>query len=441
VVPPDGLLARAGLRWSSGYGADIATVAAESPDIRLRRRRLRTARRRATALLVAVSALFVALTLAGATHGGWGYHQAAAEASMVGGAADWFAVTALFRHPLGLPIPHTAVIVERKDQFGETLGQFVQEHFLNGEVVADRIRRAGLARRLAGWLSDPVNADRLSEQGARLVVQGGHLVRGETRAALAAQLRAGLERAPLARWLGRAVELLTADGRDDALLDAALGAASRFLDTHDDSLRDRFHAESPRWVPAAVDDAVFDQLLRRARLRMEEVLADPDHEYRRSFRAWLQRLASDLQQSEEAGRRVDALRHRLLDDEALRRWSESLWNRLEQVLAEQAPEPGSELRRQLASLAMAAGRRMESDPDLRASLERGAESAVRWFTDQFHEEIAGLVAGTIARWDARDTADRLELLLGRDLQFIRINGTAVGAVVGVAIHAVALALG
>ena len=375
-------------------------------SLELRTQRLAAARRRATALLGAVTALFIGVTAAGAHGTLLSYVQAGAEAAMVGGIADWFAVTALFRHPLGLPIPHTAVIVERKDQFAATLGQFVQENFLNADVLADRIRSAGLAPRIAAWLADEDNAARFAGHAADVVVTVAGTLRDEdVQGVLTTEViraAAAIEVAPLA---GRAVGVMIAGGHHTVLFNTLVTAADRYLADHREELRERFEAEAPRWLPDVVYGRAFDRLHERLRERGESFKRD------------------------------------LLASDGLRDWTSWLWKNAKETLRVQAADPDSELRRQLAAALSAAGRRLGSDPRLQESLERVLESGAKRLADQFHDELAGLVTGTIERWDAAETSTQLELLLGRDLQFIRINGTVVGAGVGLALHAIALALG
>ncbi len=415
--------------------------ALERESAELRARELAAARRRATALLAGVTVLFGAVTVAGVHGILLGYVQAGAEAAMVGGVADWFAVTALFRRPLGLPIPHTALIVERKDQFAATLGQFVQENFLNADVLAERIRSARLASRLAAWLADEANAAAFAGRAADLVVTVAEALRDEdvqrviteelTRAAGAVEV------APLA---GRAVRVLMAGGHHAELFNVIVSGADRYLADHYAELRELFEGESPRWVPDAVYRRVFDRMYTRLRHRLVAMAADPDDEARHQFEKWIAGLPARLETSPELRERGERLKREVLGSAALRDWSSSLWKNTKDVLRTQAADPDSELRRRLADALAAAGRRLGSDRRLQESLERVVESGTRALADQFHDELAGLVTGTIQRWDAAQTSSQLELLLGRDLQYIRINGTVVGAGVGLALHAIALAL-
>jgi len=408
----------------------------------LRAQRLTAARRRATGLLVGVTALFVAVTAAGAHGTLLGYVQAGAEASMVGGVADWFAVTALFRRPLGLPIPHTALLVARKDQFAATLGQFVQENFLNAEVLAERIRSAGLVPRLGGWLAEPANAARFAGHAADLVVTVAEALRDEdVQRVLTAELTRAIDSVEVAPLAGRALRVIIAGGHHAELFDVAVSAADRYLADHHDELRERFETEAPRWIPDAVYRRVFERMYARLRERLAGMAADPQDEARQQFETWIAGLPGRLETSPDLRERGERLKRDLLGSPGLRDWSSSLWQKVKETLRDQAADPSSELRRRLAGLLAAAGRRLGSDRRLADGLEHMVESGARALADQFHDELAGLVTGTIERWDATETSSQLELLLGRDLQFIRINGTVVGAGVGLALHAVAMALG
>ena len=419
--------------------APIRTVEHESVEVRTRR--LAAARRRATALLGAVTVLFIAVTVAGA-HGTFlGYVQAGAEASMVGAVADWFAVTALFRRPLGLPIPHTALIVERKDQFAATLGQFVQENFLNADVLTDRLRAVGLAPRLAAWLSDQANAARLAGYAADAVVTVAEALRDEdVQRTLTAELTRVIDSVELAPLAGRTLRAVIAGGQHAELFNVILAAADRYLADHSAELREMFEGEAPRWVPDAVYRRVFERLYSRLRQRLVAMAADPDDPSRRQFDAWIAGLPDRLETDPDLRERGERIKRDLLRSEGLRDWSSSLWQKVKEALRAQAADPGSELRRRLASLLVAVGQRLGSDQRLQDGMERMVESAVRGLADQFHDELAGLVTGTIERWDATQTSTQLELLLGPDLQFIRINGTVVGAGIGLALHAISLAL-
>jgi uncharacterized membrane-anchored protein YjiN (DUF445 family) len=385
--------------------------------------------------------VYVALQLWDSDGTAAGYLEATAAAGLVGGLADWFAVTALFRRPLRLPIPHTAIIVERKDAFGQTLGDFVQTSFLTPDIIAERVRAAAVVPRIAGWLSEPDNAARLARHVADAAVTAADLVRDdEVHGALEEAARRRIEATPLAPLAGRALEVMTRDGRHHELLDVVLRGVDRFLAENRDSLRARFGAESPWWLPGAAEDRIFERLLDGARTVLGEVARNPDHELRADVDTRVRRLAADLQTSPALRERGEQLKHELLAQPELRAWVAQVWADIKAGLRSQAADPDSELRRRLAGAIAELGRRLVDDPALAGRVEKGLETAVRYVADQFSDEIGTMVSGTVARWDARETADRLELLLGPDLQFIRINGTVVGGLAGLAIHAIGQAV-
>jgi uncharacterized membrane-anchored protein YjiN (DUF445 family) len=410
----------------------------KSEDVR--RQRLVVTRRWAGALLAAATVVFALTTIIGAD--GWvGYLQATAEASMVGGLADWFAVTALFRHPLGVPIPHTAIIPERKDQFGETLGEFIQDSFLTPESIVARVTAARVGQRLATWLCEPANAERLAGHITDGAVTIADLVNDdEVHAALESIAREQLDRLQLAPMAGRALHAFTAQGRHEELIDAALRGLQTTLAGHRDELRARFDQKSPWWLPGAVEDRIFDRLLDGADAVLRDMTEDRKHGLRQELDARIAQLVHDLETSPELRARGEQLKQDLLGQQQLREWVAAIWTDLKEQLRSAAADPDSQLRRRLAQAIASGGERLRADPALQGMVDDGAEAAVRYVVERFHGEIAALVTGTISRWDGEETARRLELLLGPDLQFIRINGTVVGGAAGLALHSIAQAL-
>ena len=392
-------------------------------------------KRRATGLLVVMAVAFVVITVFGDNTGWTGYVQAAVAASLVGGVADWFAVTAVFRHPLGVPIPHTAVIVERKDKFGETLGAFVQENFLSSDAMTARLREAHLARRLGDWLADRAHAETVAHHVADGAVQLADMLRDEdVQGVLHEQVRRGLENVPLAPLAGKVLRGATEEGRHQELFDAVLRGVGRSLDEHRETLRSRFEEESPWWVPTAIDHRIFDRLLDGLCSFFDSINADPNHELWTRLDDWIEQLVDRLEHSPDYLLRGEQLKGELLDHPELRDWLGSLWIDAKAALRSQAADPESELRQRLADAIVAAGSRLRSDPALAAKVDDVIEWGVQYVGEHFHAEIAGLVSGTLERWDADETSRKLEILLGPDLQFIRINGTVVGGLAGLAIH-------
>jgi uncharacterized membrane-anchored protein YjiN (DUF445 family) len=406
-------------------------------------RALTVTRRRAGALLVLVTAVFLATIVADPEGGSFlGYVQATAEASMVGGLADWFAVTALFRHPLGVPIPHTAIIPERKERFGATLGEFVSDSLLTPDSIVERVRVARVAERAAAWLANPANAERVAAHAADAAVAIADLLKDdEVHATLEAAMRDRLAQVDLAAVAGRALGVLTAEGRHTEAVDAALRGLDRYLDDHRDELYARFEQSAPWWLPGAVEDRIFVRLLDGVRTLLDDMVTNPDSDMRRELDRRLEALVAELGTSPAMRSRGEQLKADLLEHPQLREWVAAVWRDVKAQLRAQADDPGSELRRRLAQAVQTAGTRLRDDPGLTEAAQDGIETGVRYVAEHFHDEIATLVSSTIARWDGQETSRRLELLLGSDLQFIRINGTVVGGAAGLGLHAFAHAVG
>jgi len=317
----------------------------------------------------------------------------------------------------------------------------VQENFLNADVLGERIRSARLVPRLAAWLADKANAARFAGHAADLVVTVAEALRDEdVQHVLTAELTRAIDAVEVAPLAGRALRVIIAEGHHAELFNTILSGADRYLADHYAELRDLFEFESPRWVPDAVYRRVFDRLYARLRQRLAAMAADPDDPTRLQFDEWIAGLPDRLETSPELRERGERIKRDVLGSAGLRDWSSSLWQKAKQTLRTQAADPESELRRRLADALVAAGQRLGSDQGLADGFERMIESGARALADQFRDELAGLVTGTIERWDAAETSGQLELLLGRDLQYIRINGTVVGAGVGLILHAIVLAL-
>ena len=408
-----------------------------------KRAQLRVMRRRATLLLAAVTGVFLATVAAGAEDGtALGYLQATAEASMVGGLADWFAVVALFRHPLGVPIPHTAIITERKEQFAETLGEFIESSFLTPDAVAERVGAAAVGDRLAAWLSDPANAERLAGHVLDAAAEVLDLVEDDdVHDVLERLLRERLEQASVVPLAGRVLGSLTREGRHEEVVDSALRGLDRYLDEHRDDLRARFRDQAPWWLPGAVEDRIFERLLDGVRLVLDDMANDRGHGMRRQLDQRILHFVEELQTNPRLRERGEQLTRDLLARPELRAWVAAAWSDAKGALRAQASDPGSGLHRQLADGITSVGRRLQAEPALVRKVDDAADAASRYVVEHFGGQITDLVSTTIARWDGRETSDRLELLLGPDLQFIRINGTVVGGMAGLGLHAVAQVLG
>ena len=409
---------------------------------RERGRQLRRMKWRASGLLIAAAVVFVVTRRFESDHDWLGYIRATAEAAMVGGLADWFAVTALFRHPLRLPIPHTAVIKTRKEQLGRSLGEFVQENFLARDVVADKLQHARVGERLGWWLRDREHARTLSQHtsaalAGALDVLHDDDVQGALEHAVSARLRQ-IEASPTA---ARILAIATADGRHRELVDAAAKGVLRFLDENRGELRHRFSRESPWWVPEPIDDRIFDKIFRGLATFLQDVIDDPAHELRHHLDRRLADLVTRLESDPAMIARGEKFKEEILAHPAVRNWMGSLWSDLKQALLDQSNDPDSELRRRIEQTAAAFGDALSNDPSLRSKVDRWIVSAVGYLVDAYRHEVADLIETTVAKWDADEAADRIELQVGRDLQFIRINGTLVGGLAGLAIYSIGQLIG
>jgi uncharacterized membrane-anchored protein YjiN (DUF445 family) len=389
----------------------------------------------ATALLVAAGVVFVVTRALEDSISWLGPVRATAEAAMVGALADWFAVTALFRRPLGLPIPHTAIIPANKDRIGRTLGNFVQHNFLSPTLVATRVRDAKLAHRAGVWLAEPANARRAA--GTMATVLAGLpdvLDDEEISAAIRQAITDRVRSMPVAPLLARGLEVAIAEGHHRALVDAVLARAGEYIDDNREVLRQRLRSESPRWVPGRLDDIVFGRIFGGAQRLVADLAANPDHELRRDIDARLFELVGRLRTDPELGAHVEARKEQLLDHPDIQAWAGSVWAEIKEYLGEAARDPQSPLRSRFEHALSAVGARLRDDASLQATVDGSLTEAAASVASQYGEGAADYIAATVQRWDPAETSDRLELVVGRDLQFIRINGTVVGGLAGLAIY-------
>ncbi|NLD76481.1 MAG: DUF445 domain-containing protein [Acidimicrobiales bacterium] len=411
-----------------------STPAPSSDEVE-RRRALNRMKLVATGLLVLAAVVFVvARQFPHSTFAG--YVEAFAEAAMVGALADWFAVTALFKHPLGLPIPHTAIIPERKDDIGRGLGTFVQGNFLSGPVIAEKIRSVGVAVRLGEYLAEPANARKIGDNAGDAVKAAVDALRDEDIAPVVEQMVTDrVQAVPAAPLAARVLEAAMVDGHHQLAIDSLLKGVDGYLDRNAGSLRDRLDEESPWWVPEAIDDRIFEKLVGAVRRFIDEVGGQPDHQVRLHFDERARELVDRLRHSPEMEARGEELKAQLLAHPALRTWTATLWQDLKVTLVEASADPASDLRARLEAGVIRLGETLQTDPDLQAKVDGWVERTAIYLLDQYRDEVADLISGTVERWDAGDASRRIELQVGRDLQFIRINGTVVGGLVGVLIHA------
>jgi uncharacterized membrane-anchored protein YjiN (DUF445 family) len=403
----------------------------------LRRRNLVRMKMAATGLLLAATLVFI-VTRSLEDRWSWlGYIRATAEAAMVGALADWFAVTALFRHPLGLPIPHTAIIPNRKDQLGRGLGTFVQTNFLAPAVLSERLRSLGVAQRLGAWLAQPEHAHRLSSNAGALVrglteVMGDEDIQRTLETGILQRVR----EVPAAPLMARVVEAAVSGRHHQALLDTTLHGLSGLLDENRWLLRQKLAEQSPWWVPEPIDDRLFKKFFDGVQGFLAEVARDPDHELRHQLDVRVAELAVRLRTDPALIARGEQLKAELLEHPEVRAWLDSLWRNAKASILAVADDPDSDLRRRLDAALQRAGRSLQEDPVLRGKVNGWIEKVVSYLAEEYGHEIADLIATTVARWDGAEASRRIELQVGRDLQFIRINGTVVGGLAGLAIYSI-----
>lgn len=396
----------------------------------------------ATALLIFAAAVYVVLQIVDLEGTLWGYVEAAAEAAMVGGLADWFAVTALFRHPLGLPIPHTAIIPKRKNEIGRTLGTFVQDNFLQSEILAERLTQAGIGGRLADWMIDPANANAAGRQLGAIVSGLTEVLQDdEVQAGIEAALTAKLDELDVAPLAGKAVDFVVDGGHHEVILNASLSGVAKVLEDNRLILRHRLTTESPWWVPEPIDDKVFDRLYTGMSSFLSDLAGQPQHQLRQNLEIRAQDLADQLKSSPDMAARAEQVKAEFLSHPEVREWIADLWGNIKTAVVDAANDPESELRVRFEEVLISGGHRLKSDPELQTKVDGWVAGAVTYVADQSKDEVADLIATTVEKWDPEDTSRRIELQVGKDLQFIRINGTVVGGVAGLAIHAVSQFLG
>ncbi|MBA4052687.1 MAG: DUF445 domain-containing protein [Erythrobacter sp.] len=400
----------------------------------------------ATGMLAAMAVIFIATHgLAVTGHPAWGYVNAFAEAAMVGGLADWFAVTALFRHPLGLPIPHTAIIPENKDRIADTMAAFLRENFLTPAVVARRMSGMNVAKAAGEFLAaspergDTDHRSRITSGAAELLAEvleslDPDRLGNQVRSGLAAQL-AKLDIAPLA---GRMIESAMTDKRHQPLIDGFVRWAGLTLEDNEETIRDIIHqrvAGVLRW--AGIDKTISSSVLDGLYKLLAEVLVNPDHPLRGKIEEGLAKLGQDLQHDEATRAKVEDMKRDLIANPAVAVWWTGVWERIRQSLIRRARDPESQMGAEMRNMLGELGEALQKDERLQHQINRFARRTMVGVSTRYGDQIVRLVSETVKRWDARTITDRVEGAVGRDLQFIRINGTLVGGLVGMGLHGLA----
>jgi len=409
-----------------------------SPADQDRRRGLRRMKAVAIGALAATAVLFLVGFVGQDSVPALAYVRAAGEGGMVGALADWFAVTALFRRPLGLPIPHTAIIPTRKDEIGRSLGEFVETNFLSEPVVRTKLEATAISARLGAWLAEPAHADRVASEGAAmargvLAALSDDDVQDVIESLAREHLIAPDWGAPIGAWLQK---LVAADAHRGAV-DLAADSIATWLAGNRATFDGLVSRRLPSWVPSLAHRFVDETVYREAVAFVDAVRADPDHPARAAVTGYLRKLAENLQHDEVTRAKLSSAKEAVFDSPRVRELAGAAWGTAKDGLMRALDDPASPLRTRLRELIADVGVRLSTDAALQARVDGFITEAAVFLVDRYRHDIASLITDTVERWDADETTEKIELMVGRDLQYIRLNGTVVGALAGVTIYAIA----
>lgn len=411
-------------------------------DDRVRQANLDAMRRRATGLLVFAAVIFVLALVFERAHPWLSFVRATAEASLVGGLADWFAVTALFRRPLGLPIPHTAIMATQKDRIGRVLGNFVQQHFLAPDVVAAELRALGLAERAARWIVDDGHREQLARQLATaLATTIETLPDQEFRNLLTRGTLAGLQGTAVAPFVGNVLTILTRNGRHHELLTAALRLVADALRANETVIMARVRAESPWWLPGAVDVALARRMVTVLEDLLRDLSTDPAHPLRRRFEVAVDEYVARLKYEPDVIAGAEAVKAQLLGDPVVEEMAAAVWDSARRSAARYRRHHDAAAWLVLEHGLGVALESLLANAAFRCHVDDVCIQVASSLLVSHREDVGALIARTVAGWDPSVAVRRLELAVGSDLQFIRINGTLVGGLVGLLIHTVSVLTG
>jgi uncharacterized membrane-anchored protein YjiN (DUF445 family) len=403
---------------------------------------LRKMRRIATALLALMAVLFViGIQLERNVHAGWGFLVAFAEAGMVGGIADWFAVTALFRHPLGIPIPHTAIIANNKERLGRTLASFLRANFLRTGIVARKVQTMDVAGAMGRFLAQPSGGEGRMRMGAsRLMGDIISALDDERLGGIAkGAVRKQLEKLDVAPLLGQLLGAMIKERRHLPLMDSMISWASKTLEANEHMIRQMVEERAGtimRWT--GLDDRLANAIVTGLEKMLVDMAADPDHPLRAKGEEGLENLVRDLKRDKELQAKVANWKAELLANPAMNKWIEGLWDQGRKALLKAAREPDAALAGSFGEALTKLGATLQEDEALKRQINRFARRAIVGTTENYGDNIVSLVSDTIGGWDASTITDRVENAVGSDLQFIRINGTLVGGLAGLVIHTIGL---
>ncbi|WP_137843800.1 DUF445 domain-containing protein [Microbacterium sp. 2FI] len=409
-----------------------------SPADQERRRALRVMKGVALGALVAMAVIFVIAFALQDQYPALAYVRAAAEGGMVGALADWFAVTALFRHPLGIPIPHTAIIPKRKDEIGQNLGEFVETEFLRADVVRTKLDETAIAAKLGAWLREPAHAERVAAEGSLMAAGVLRALSDDDVQDLIADLArehliAPEWGPPLGGWLERIVD----SGAHRSAVDLGVDSIAAWLEANHAAFTGLVSRRLPAWVPGIAHRLVDDTVYNEAMKFIAAVQIDPQHPARRAVDGYLARLAANMQHDPATIGRLEDSKATLFDSPRVRELAAEAWNTAKAGLLVSLADPESGLRRRAAEALSEIGERLTTDAALQRRVDGWVTDAAVFLVDRYRHDIASIISDTVSRWDPDETTEKIELMVGRDLQYIRLNGTIVGALAGLVIFSIA----
>ena len=398
---------------------------------------LQKMKRLASGLFLLVTIIYITASVFSDLHAAIPYVQATSEAAMVGALADWFAVTALFRYPMGIKIPHTAIIPNRKNSIADQFGIFVQQNFLSDEIITEKIRTMDPSRRIATWIIEPQNSVAVAEQitdGIAGIVKV--MNDKDIQAMIEDKLESKIRATSFAPLIGDILTFLTSGRRQQAAFDAGVNIALSVLEDSDDQLREKIQQETPWWFPNSLDKAVYQKIIKSTSKALYEMQVDIFHPMRVRLVQMSNEFMEDLKHSEEIREKEIAIKEDLLQQVAVRDFTGSLWQDIKQALLEQSESPDAELKKAIQDAVERFGQSILNDDKLAEKINGWAEDSARYLINNYGHEVANLITQTIEDWDPESTSERIEIQIGKDLQFIRINGTIVGGLAGLGIHSV-----
>ncbi len=353
------------------------------------------------------------------------------EAAMVGAFADWFAVVALFRHPLGLPIPHTAIIPKNKDRLGTNLAHFIRDHFLSQEAIGAKFDALDVTGLISRVLSDEQRtrdladkfidyflfmAEQLDEKEIRAF--GNHLVR---------QNLASFQFGP---WVAKILETFTQNDRHHLLINSGIRLVTEWLIKNESGLRMKMKEGNPWWVPGFIDDKILDMLLNKLKELLEEIRLHPGHEVKRHIDEAIFHWIHALKESPFVDEKIHHLTEKVLAHSSLMAFLEETSSDLKASVLKDLRDQDSTIRKQIEHGLVTLGRSLGEHSAVRERINFWVCSSLLRLSNEYADTISSIISDTVRKWDAERTSRTIELYIGKDLQWIRINGTLVGGLVG-----------